>query len=144
MSEEKLAGLTAARKGGAASATLRKEQAEKLDRFRAEVVRRVLLLRDGVLDPIDEFKVDALCGLYLVVIRRCRMSGGVNQKVNPLALSAAITGARGLLRDLQVTSDEESTDPNAPPGPHATPEERRAWSKRYVESVFADEGGPKQ
>jgi hypothetical protein len=130
----KAQGLTAAKSGGKASAARREEQATKLERFRAELVERV-----GNPDPVQQALIDSCCALYLVVLRRCSMTRGVNPKINPLALSAAVTGLRSVLRQLNMTPSTEPTDPNTPPGLGASEEERRAWSQRYVESLVAGE-----
>jgi hypothetical protein len=104
-------GLKAAKRGGKASAARRMEQTIKLETFRAELNQRV-----GSRDPIKVSLIDACCGLYLLILRRCTMTRGVNPKINPLALSAAVTGLKTTMRELGVLGSTPRDDRDEPPG----------------------------
>jgi hypothetical protein len=95
--------LDDAKAGGKKSAARRVAQAAKLATFRQYLER---LTTDS--DPLRQARIDMACSLYAVVLPRAFLTGGVNRKVNLLALSTAVTGLRSVLRDLAIASGRSS------------------------------------
>jgi hypothetical protein len=144
MTKANKTGLTAAKAGGTASAAKRAARKAKHEAFLAFVERRVAEVRGREPDPVEVSLIDGLGALYAQVLKHSELSGGVNRKVSALHVSAVVTGLKTTLRELGVLGSATPDDPNEPPGPNATPEERAAWSRRYVAGLMAEGKGPTQ
>jgi hypothetical protein len=99
--------LADAKMGGKSSAARRAEQAAKVDAFRLHL--------EGLTnapDPVRDALIASACALYGQILKQSRFSGGVNRRVNTLHISAAVTGLRGLLKELGAMGAEMLEEPS--------------------------------